>query len=333
MQHVSQCLSTFIIPWDKPTFVQMMQICNKQPKVGLSICKFYRSRGDFGIGLDFHRLKYNAYTNLFVFDDSIARAVCQFEWKGNMFRWSFREWAYFVIKVIKKLEIHNFKINISHIMPSYKFIRCPTPNKCKQFVTKLQIEFDKFYRHKTIKFVVDGSLYTDCALGFDTDPSNIYSKLCQSVGFNIDQTPKLKPALTYLVENQHKIVIDYYGKIYSSEDKYFMYRLFRGKKYCCVQHLNEANFIIQMCKLTHKKCNNVYEKYKELTKFMRKEGMHNLMDKFYRENKNCKVCGKYDSNSVFVCKCGNLFVCGRKCHKIAWVKKGHREICTERIMF
>ncbi len=54
-----------------------------------------------------------------------------------------------------------------------------------------------------------------------------------------------------------------------------------------------------------------------------KNGVLNLK----RRYKTCMTCGQ---KAKYLCKCGQVKLCSRRCHKIMWKQQGHKKYCTKK---
>eukprot|EP01084_Bolivina_argentea_P263116 445222_1 len=209
----------------------------KQKYLCLGLCKFPEIDSEkFGIGLNlYHFMRFEKGKMIFdySFDSNYSR-IGQTEWNNKMYNWSHYQWALFVINICKKIKF----TNIIQIHLSYKFIRIPSSDFLRIFIHGIQTEFDKLlkknkfthaFKHKKISFTHDSSFQNDPIVNFDMDPCNLFYPLCIRYGFYIDQSQKLKPAVSHGLLDR-SIAVDYYGKRYTSHKEYIVKRILDAKR-------------------------------------------------------------------------------------------------------
>ena len=290
--------------------------------------------------------------------------IAEIQLDESMKKWTYSQWAMLILIICYKSKFQNIiKIIINTI-----YFGKPLQILTNKFINNIQREFDKLikktsflgsFKYKNINFVLNSWIINDYVLHFDVDPNNIWYEMAESLGFrNIDKSFKYNPTITYIDKNK-KIALDYNGKGYTSIKYYISHRiLIEEDKHRVLSYKDMCyvEYIYWSLKLATSINKQIERRPQiEIINKIRKTGIKLGLNKTSLGLpkicwKKCQICKKilkkhkkyiskcrYDTlkmkftHKIYFCKCKNLMVCSMKCYKIAWSKKGHREVCIERI--
>ena len=291
--------------------------------------------------------------------------IAEIQLDESMKKWTYSQWAMLILIICYKSKFQNIiKIIINTI-----YFGKPLQILTNKFINNIQREFDIIrkktssfimsFKYKNINFVLNSWIINDYVLHFDVDPNNIWYEMAESLGFrNIDKSFKYNPAIICFDKNK-KIVLDYNGKRYTSTKYYIShrilieedkYRILNYKDMCYVEYIYWSLKLATSINKQNKRRTQI-----EIINKIRKTGIKLGLNKTSLGLpkicwKKCQICKKilkkhkkyiskcrYNTlkmkftHKIYFCKCKDLMVCSMKCYKIAWSKKGHREVCIERI--
>eukprot|EP01084_Bolivina_argentea_P065871 120073_1 len=358
-QEVLRRVATLHNLWSRCDYLKVM----KEKYLLLIVCKYCDSHSNkFGIGLDIFKFERMEGDTLIFADKAIKPPLGEIAWNDSVYQWSYTQWALFLLLICKLTALKN----IITFIPSYKFLRIPSENRIRNFCQNIQKklnqlkkkkEFKNICMHNQLNVNIDIDVYNDIVLYFDTDPHNIWYPFCRGLGFpNISKTQRLKPAVTHCPPCGN-IAVDYFGKRYKSRKSYVMQRILRGTDGNISElDIMNAKYIYGTLKISRsaKRINcTMIQKQNKARKLAIRIGFLNISVRVcvpLECLKHCEicqvvlrthaiyvteyVCRKYNVkfvNKLWICKCRNLMVCGKKCYKVAWSRKGHRDICGSRI--
>eukprot|EP01084_Bolivina_argentea_P279972 478706_1 len=231
----------------------------------------------------------------------------------------------------------------------------PLQSLLSKLMNECNLKGIKSFFRCPIFFVTDFGFLKDSAVFFDTDPG-IYWYLKRYANIILEDRKRC-PAFTYIYrddtrECRDRYVIDRNLNVYHSQNNYIKQRI-RRAALACNKNYDEKElkyrikYVMKWVNCSIPKdyfdtfmvmrmsdCIDLYEKYrkyvypKRVRKLLRLYNMK-IGEKFLRK---CEICKKKESvrRKIYVCKCRMLFVCGRKCHKKAWSRKGHRDSCDNK---